>query len=534
MNRDATLIQGPGLRVVRRFRQVVLILVALAVWEGVARAADGSFLVAGPGAVATYLWANAGLVGRATAVTLQSAMLGFVYGNLAAVALALVAFLVPRAERLILMLALLVFCLPLVATGPILRVLYGPGTGPQITLAALAVYFTTLLPLMVGLRAAPSSWFDLVRSYGRSALTEMIHVRAFAAIPYLIAGLQIAAPAALLGAMVGEFTGAERGLGVLTIRAMRGLDVPGTWAIAIVASGLSMLAYSGLGWMGGRLSVASPVLILSPPQEPAAMGFAAALVRQGLFVLVSAMVVLALWAGLMDGLGLNRFFAKRPVDVWQFLVTAPDAALNRAILLSALGETLRFAVPGYALGLFGGAALASGIVLFPSLGRSVLPVAIALRSVPIITTAPLIVVALGRGALGTVAIVAVMVFFPSLVACLQGLRQTPGQVLDIFESYAAGRMRRLVNAQFPAMLPSLFASARMAVPAAFLAATTAEWLATGSGIGGLMAMTASTSAYGMLWSAIAALSSLACLAYAAVGAVERQVLRRYASEQVSR
>jgi ABC-type proline/glycine betaine transport system permease subunit len=127
--------------------------------------------------------------------------------------------------------------------------------------------------------------------------------------------------------------------------------------------------------------------------------------------------------------------------------------------------------------------LAAAIVLFPGVAGSVLPVAVALRSVPIVTTAPLIVLALGRGAAGTVTIVAVMIFFPTLVACLQGLRQTPGQVMDVFDSYAADRWQRLIFAQIPAMLPAFFASARMAVPAAFLAATTAEWLATGTGHG---------------------------------------------------
>ena len=65
-------------------------------------------------------------------------------------------------------------------------------------------------------------------------------IRARAALPYLLAGLQISAPAAILGAMVGEFTGAERGLGVLTIRFTRDLDVPALWAVAALAAGLSM------------------------------------------------------------------------------------------------------------------------------------------------------------------------------------------------------------------------------------------------------------------------------------------------------
>ena len=145
---------------------------------------------------------------------------------------------------------------------------------------------------------------------------------------------------------------------------------------------------------------------------------------------------------------------------------------------------------------------------------------------------PLIVLALGRGATGTIAIVAVMTFFPTLVACLQGLRQTPGQVNDVFNSYAAGRMRFLLWARIPVMLPAFFAAARMAVPAAVLAVTTTEWLATGKGIGHLMALTATTSNYNMLWSAIVALSIVAVAGYAAIAAIERVVLRIYASDQV--
>ena len=511
------------------------VVITLLAWELLARSLIGTFLLAGPWDVATYLHGNAGLIGRALAVTIQEAAWGFLFGNLAAVALALIAHMLPRTEKLVSALALLFFCLPLVATGPILRVLYGPGMGPQITLAALAVYYTTYLSVMVGLRAVPSNWVDLVRSYGRGSTTELVRVRARAALPYLIGGLQIAAPAAFLGAMVGEFTGAERGMGVLAIRAMRELDVQATWTLACVASAVSMAAYWLFGWIGRRLSVAPPALILSSPDprkthRTYGLGFLRSLAMLALI----AVLVLIAWRGLMDLFDLSVFFAKRPEDVWRFLVTDPDAATNRTVLFGALGETLVFTLPGYLVGLMLGAGLAACIMLLPSLSATVLPIAIALRSIPIVTTAPLIVLALGRGAAGMVTIVAIMIFFPTLVACLQGMRQAPAEVLDIFDSYAASRWQRLKLAQVPAMLPAFFAAARMAVPAAFLAVTTAEWLGTGTGIGGLMAMTASTSAYGMLWSGVAALSLLACAAYVAVEFIERAVLSRYASEQIVR
>ena len=150
--------------------------------------------------------------------------------------LAALVAVVPATERVVLRVALVVFCLPLVAMGPLLRVVYGTGDGPQVTLAALAVFYTTLVPVLVGLRAVPQAWSDLVASYGRGRLTTLTTVRARACVPYLFAGLQVAAPAAFLGALVGEFTGAERGVGLLTINSMRALRTDELWAVATISA----------------------------------------------------------------------------------------------------------------------------------------------------------------------------------------------------------------------------------------------------------------------------------------------------------
>jgi ABC-type nitrate/sulfonate/bicarbonate transport system permease component len=506
-------------------------LIALfGLWEAAAHLDGARFLLAGPSQIAAWLVGNGGLIGRALGVTLYAATLGFVWGNLAAIALAVLLERLPRATPLVSMLALLIFCLPLVATGPILRVLYGPGPGPQITLAALAVYYTTFLSLRVGLRAVPASWIDLVASYGRGPLTTLIHVRAMAALPYLFAALKIAAPAAFLGAMIGEFTGAERGMGVLAIRAMRGLDLPATWALATVAAATAMLTYAAFDILARLARVDAPALLLAPPA-----GRHRRPIWQRLGVALGVgLLMLLIWQGLMEGFDLSPFFAKRPSDVWAFLLTAPDASANRATLLAALGQTLVFTLPGLLAGLALGAALACVLMLVPGMSASILPVAVALRSVPIVTTAPLIVLALGRGAAGTITIVAVMIFFPTLVACLQGLHQAPGQIVAWMRCYAATPPSVLIHARLPAMLPAFFASARMAVPAAVLAVTTAEWLATGRGIGALMALTASTSNYNMLWSATALLGLTATLGYGGVALIETAVLRRFAPEQVVR
>jgi ABC-type nitrate/sulfonate/bicarbonate transport system permease component len=507
------------------------LILVIGVWELGARWLTDSFVLAAPSDVIVYLFENGGLMARALGVTLSNAAAGFVLGNFAAIMLAAIALVWPRSQTLVTGVALVVFCLPLVATGPILRVLFGPGPGPQIALAALAVYYTTLIPLLVGLKAVPATWFDLVRSYGRSGLSELFHVRLQASMPYLFAGLQIAAPAAFLGAMVGEFTGAERGMGVLTVRAMRALDVDMTWALATVATAVAILAYLAIGWIARRVLRDAPPVILAPAGSGSRDQ--TSWQRRASDTLQVVAFVLVAWWGLIALFDLNPFFAKGPWDVVSALFLDPDAAMTRATLVRALGETAVFLVPGYLAGLAAGAGLAMLFVLLPAVAGTAMPLAIALRSVPIVTTAPLIVLLLGRGATGTIVLVAVMVFFPTLVACLHGLRQAPGQVIDVLDSYAAGPWQRLIHVRSPAMLPALFAAARMSVPAAVLAVTVVEWLATGNGTGSLMALSASLSDYDMLWSAVVMVAGLSALGYALVGLIEGRVLRIYAPEQLA-
>jgi ABC-type nitrate/sulfonate/bicarbonate transport system permease component len=501
-------------------------------WELIARTVlSGDHVLAPPTGIIDAVIDNAALYRRAVATTLSEAAWGFVYGNVAAVILAVFVAAVPIAERIVLRLSLVVFCLPLVAIGPLLRVVHGPGDGPQITLAALAVFYTTLVPLLVGLRAVPQSWTDLVHSYGRGRLTTFAVVRARAAVPYLVAGLQVAAPAAFLGALVGEFTGAERGVGVLTINAMRALRTNELWALASVSAAVSMLGYSAAGVIGRRLSSGRPSMLL-------AAGIVGARSRRARFarttveLVLTAGIVLAAWEGLMRFYDLNPYFAKRPADVWRALVSGPLAEANREMILDAFGETIQIALPGYLLGLILGAAVAALFDLSPTVRRTATPFAVALRCVPIVAIAPLLVQAFGRGTAGTMTTVAILTFFPTLVACSQGLRQTPGQVLDFYAVYDVGPVRTLLSAQVPAMLPAFFAAARIAVPATVLAATVAEWLATGTGMGNLMSVSAVNSRYDILWSSVVVITIIAAAAYGLVASLERMVLARVAPEQL--
>lgn len=528
---------APGSRPAHSWPAVALRVIlgwvlVVGLWELVGRTVlSGRHLIGVPSGIVAKLVENADVYGRGLWFTAREAMLGYLAGNLAAVALALLVVLLPGLERTVLRLALVVYCLPLVALGPLLRLAYGFGDGPQVTLAALAVYYLTLVPLLVGMRAVPRSWLDLTATYGRGRWTTLVTVRARAALPYLMAGLQASVPAAFLGALVGEFTGAERGIGVLSIQALRSLDTDGLWALMILSAVVSMIGYALVSFIARRLAPEQPtVLLATPGADPRRAAWRRWLVSAGGVALTAAIVLLA-WVGVFWLFDLNPYFAKRPWDVWEWLVSAPAAAEHRAELFTAAGQTALVAVPGYFAGLALGVLLAAAFSLSPRVRGALTPVAVALRCVPIIAIAPLLVAALGRGSFGTAVVVALMTFFPTLVSCLYGLGQLPGQVADVFTTYATPRTRVLVLGRLPAMAPAFFAAARIAAPTALLAATVAEWLATGTGLGNMMAVDAATSRYTSLWSTVVVVTLMALAGYALVEAVERRVLAVVAPEQ---
>ncbi len=174
--------------------------------------------------------------------TAGEAALGWLWGNLIALFLAGLFLLAPILERPLLKLALASYCMPIVAIGPILYVVLS-GSSPRIAIAAIAVVFTTLTGALVGLRSADPISLDMVRAYGGGRWVQLTKVRFKAALPATFAGLSIAAPAAVLGAIVGEYLGGETGLGTTMVLAEQAFDIRRVWAIAMVATLVAGVGY---------------------------------------------------------------------------------------------------------------------------------------------------------------------------------------------------------------------------------------------------------------------------------------------------
>jgi ABC-type nitrate/sulfonate/bicarbonate transport system permease component len=183
--------------------------------------------------------------------TLSSAARGYVYGNLVALLLAMLVLLVPPLEQVVTQIAIVTYCLPLVAVGPILVIVSGRDdpAGASVVLAALSVFFTTVVGSLLGLRAAPRTSLDVIRAYGGTRLTELRKVQLIAALPNLFAALKIAAPAAFLGSVLAEYlgSGGDKSLGRALIAAQTNADAPQLWYLALVSGGAAGLAYALIG-----------------------------------------------------------------------------------------------------------------------------------------------------------------------------------------------------------------------------------------------------------------------------------------------
>ena len=194
---------------------------------------------------------------RNFSVTLVEAGIGFFWGNLIALVLSGVVLVFPRLEGVLSQIAVITYCVPIVAIGLIVITIVGGSKAPgepsatAIFLAGLSVFFTTVVGTLLGLKAADRASLDVVTVYGGSKFTQLRKVCLIAALPNILSALQIAVPAAFLGAILGEYFGKiERGVGPILVAAQVTLNSPRVWGLFLLCALVSIVGYAVVGVLG--------------------------------------------------------------------------------------------------------------------------------------------------------------------------------------------------------------------------------------------------------------------------------------------
>ena len=215
-------------------------------------------------------------------------------------------------------------------------------------------------------------------------------------------------------------------------------------------------------------------------------------------------------------------------EVWATTVATPIT--SKRSLVNHAWVTVSSALVGFAFGSLLGILLAVAIVHVRSLHKSLMPWIIASQTIPILAVAPIVIVVLGSvglvGLLPKSIISAYLCFFPVTIGMVKGLSSPDPMQLDLMRTYNAGRWQTFWKLRWPAAVPFLFASLKVAVAISLVGAIVGE-LPTGAQAG-LGARLLVGSYYGQtiqIWAALFVAAAVAALMVHAVGFAERAALK---------
>ena len=183
----------------------------------------------------SLLWDNAW-------VTLVEVLLGLAIAVVAGVGLAIVMHLIRPLRDAAYPLLVASQAIPIVVLAPIFVLAFDYGIGPKLAIVALICFFPITVNLLDGLRSVEPDLIKLMRSFGASRLRTLGSVELPSALPFLFSGLKVAATVSVIGAVFGEWAGADEGLGRLVLLANNQLETPrvyaGTVLLTLMAVGL--------------------------------------------------------------------------------------------------------------------------------------------------------------------------------------------------------------------------------------------------------------------------------------------------------
>lgn len=212
----------------------------LVAWELASGTIVRPFFISSPTAVVEALvgWIQSGELWFHGQFTLLATVLGYVSGSLAAIAVAWPLGLMRRAYRITEPYFLIAYSVPAVAMGPVFILWFGLGLTPKVVLAAYFVFFIVFVNTVTGIQQVPRGMLDVTRVLGASRTALLRAVILPSALPYILAALRVTLPAAMIGAVVGEFIASNRGLGYLTRAAAAEYSTAGVIAGVVVMSAI--------------------------------------------------------------------------------------------------------------------------------------------------------------------------------------------------------------------------------------------------------------------------------------------------------
>jgi NitT/TauT family transport system permease protein len=251
-------------RLVRRFDRLLsplVLIVSVLIWHMAVKAfAIPAFILPPPlevwDALVAGLWTSpfdrSGFTYHA-AITISEALLGFVIGSAVGIVLGFLIASSKLIERVVLPYIVGFQSLPKVALAPLLVIWFGFGVEGKVIITSVITFFPLLINSITGYRAVDRDRIDLARSCNATQLQILWKIIVPSALPYIFAGLNIASVLAILGAIVGEFVGAQSGLGMLLMQYNQSMQIAPVFALLLILAVVGYLANASIRWLELKL-----------------------------------------------------------------------------------------------------------------------------------------------------------------------------------------------------------------------------------------------------------------------------------------
>lgn len=225
----------------------MVLIVLAAVWEAsVVMFEIPVYLLPAPSAIWAETTANAGMVANHTLATLHTVIVGFVVSITISLPLAVLLTSSPNVATAIYPLIVLTQSIPKVALAPILVIVLGANELPRIVITFLIAFFPLVIAISAGLLAVPPDLIELGRSFRASKLQELYRIRLPYAVPFVFSGLKVAIALSVVGAVVGEFVAADRGLGYLIVSSTAFFKTPLAFGALILLSFMGIILFQAV------------------------------------------------------------------------------------------------------------------------------------------------------------------------------------------------------------------------------------------------------------------------------------------------
>jgi NitT/TauT family transport system permease protein len=219
--------------------QVLVVCVVLVLWEGCVRLLHVSpDKLPAPSVVLATIWSDRSALASAVATTLYEALIGLLAAILFGVLSGIAFFRWRLLERMLLPYFVGSQAVPIIAFGAIMIMWFGNGIASKAVIAFYLSFFPIAVNTLAGIRTVDDGEIGLLRSFGAKPRTILLKLQLPAALPSIFTAVRLGASLALVGAIVGEWFGASRGIGVVLLTAMFDYRIPQLWA-AIVLIGLT-------------------------------------------------------------------------------------------------------------------------------------------------------------------------------------------------------------------------------------------------------------------------------------------------------